>query len=156
MMGPILDMRAGEIVSRQVRDLDDDGHVIWTKSKTEAGRRRLRIHYAPLSAYLKRLAQGRKSEAWLFPARSASGHRYRDWVREWVQRICRETGVMIVSAHSMRGLHSSLATEEGETSAAIAKALGHGNPRVTEQSYIRPESLRGARQARVLRAIKGG
>lgn len=155
MMGPILDMRAGEIVSRRVRDLDDDGQVIWTKSKTEAGRRRLRIHYAPLSAYLKQLAKDRKSDAWLFPARSASGHRYRDWVREWVQRICRETGVMIVSAHSMRGLHSTLATEEGETSAAIAKALGHGDPRVTEQSYIRPEALRGARQARVLKAVKG-
>ncbi len=155
-MGPILDMRAGEIVSRRVRDVDDDGRLIWTKSKSAAGRRRLRIHYEPLRGYLVRLVVGRQPDDWLFPARSASGHRYRDWVREWVQRICRETGVMIVGAHSMRGLHSTLATEEGETSAAVAKALGHSDPRVTEQSYIRPEALSGARQARVLKAVKGG
>lgn len=155
MMGPILDMRAGEIVSRKVRDIDDDARVVWTKSKTVAGRRRLRVHYEPLRLQLKRLIEGRRPDDWLFCARAASGHRYRDWVRDWVQRICRETGVMVVGAHSMRGLHSTLATEEGETSAAVAKALGHSDPRVTEQSYIRPEALQGARQARVLKVVKG-
>ena len=43
MMAVLMDMRAEEIVLRDVRDVDDGRRVLWTESKTEAGTRRLRI-----------------------------------------------------------------------------------------------------------------
>ena len=48
-------------------------------------------------------AEGKSPEAKLF------GEHWRDWVRKWVQRICEAAGVPVVTAHGMRGLHSTLA-----------------------------------------------
>jgi integrase len=59
-------MRASEIVSRVVRDLDDDGRLLWIPtSKTEAGRRNLRVPDT-LRPYLQRLAADRKPLDLLF------------------------------------------------------------------------------------------
>jgi hypothetical protein len=38
MVGILMDMRAEEITLRSVRDVDDGCTVLWTESKTEAGR----------------------------------------------------------------------------------------------------------------------
>lgn len=66
-------MRASEIVSRVVMDLDDDGKLLWIPdSKTEAGRRTLQVPTL-LQSPLTQLAHGKSPEAMLF------GHRWRDW-----------------------------------------------------------------------------
>lgn len=52
-------------------------------------------------------AEGKPPEAELF------GEHWRDWVRKWVQRICEAAGVPVVTAHGMRGFHSTLAVEHG-------------------------------------------
>jgi integrase len=106
-------------VSRVVRDLDDGGKLLWIPdSKTEAGRRTLRVPEL-LQPYLARLAEGKPSETLLF------GHHWRDWVRKWVARICTAAGVPSVTAHGMRGLHSTLAVEHGVSAQVVAAALGH-------------------------------
>jgi integrase len=98
-------MRANEIVSRVVRDLDDDGKLLWIPdSKTEAGRRTLQVPEL-LRPLLKALAEGKSPDAKLF------GYHWLDWVRRWVKRICEAPGVPKVTAHGMRGLHSTLAVE---------------------------------------------
>ena len=44
MMSLVMGMRASEIVSRVVRDLDDDGRLLWIpETKTEAGKRTLPV-----------------------------------------------------------------------------------------------------------------
>jgi integrase len=97
MMALLLGMRASEIVSRVVRDLDDDGHLLWIPTaKTEAGKRTLRVPEV-LRPRLQRLANGQKPDALLF------GKHWRDWPREWVQRLCELAGVPKVTAHGMRG-----------------------------------------------------
>jgi integrase len=150
MMALLMGMRAGEIISRVVRDLDDEGRLLWIPtSKTEAGRRMLQVP-DQLRPYLLNLAEGKQRDALLF------GNHWRDFVRKWVARICHEANVPVVSAHGMRGLHSTLALEVGITAHAVAAALGHHSPSVTIQSYAKPEAVDSARQQRVLKVFDGG
>lgn len=149
MMALVMGMRASEIVSRQVRDLDDGGRLLWIPSaKTEAGRRTLVVPEV-LRGYLRDVVRGKGGEARIF------GQHWRDWVRKWVQRICREAGVPKVTAHGMRGLHSTLALEHGASAQVVAASLGHVSPSTTIQSYAKPEAVAGARQRRVLGALEG-
>ncbi|MEO6955058.1 MAG: site-specific integrase, partial [Polyangia bacterium] len=150
MMTLILGLRASEVVTRTVRDVDDDGSLLWIpSSKTDAGRRTVRIPTA-LRDHMLRLVKGRDADDLLF------GRRWRDWPRKWVQRICSEAGVMKVSAHGMRGLHSTLAVDSGITGHAVAAALGHESFSTTTTSYARPEAVSNARQQRVLAVLDGG
>jgi integrase len=150
MMTLLLGVRASEIVSRVVRDLDDDGRLLWIPdSKTEAGKRTLRVPDV-LRPHLQRLADGHEPEALLF------GVHWRDWPREAVQRICELAKVPKVTAHGMRGLHSTLAMEAGVTGHVVAASLGHESVSTTVQSYAKPEAVAGAQQRRTLRVLEGG
>jgi integrase len=150
MMSLVMGMRCTEIVSRVVRDLDDEGTLLWIPdSKTLAGRRKLQVPEF-LQPYLVKLARGRASEAALF------GEHWRDWPRKWVQRICKVAGVPKVTAHGMRGLHGTLAVDSGITSHAVASALGHESFKTTAESYAQREAVAGAQQKRVLGVLSGG
>ena len=150
LMTVLLGMRAGEIVSRQVRDLDDKGRLLWIPdSKTPAGKRQLEVP-DPIRAHLQRLAKGKGGGDLLF------GHHWRDWPREWVQRICDLAGVPKVTAHGMRGLHSSLSFEAGITGHAVAAAMGHESESTTLESYADRESVERAKQKRALKVLIGG
>jgi integrase len=143
-------MRANEIVSRVVRDLDDDGKLLWIPdSKTEAGRKTLQVPEL-LRPLLKELGEGKSPEAKLF------GHHWRDWVRKWVKRICEAAGVPNVTAHGMRGPHSTLAVENGVSAHVVAASLGHESISTTVQSYVKPEAVAGAQQRGVLGVLDGG
>jgi integrase len=145
MLALLLGMRASEIVSRVARDLDDDGHQLWIPdAKTEAGKRTLRVPDV-LRPYLRRLTADSEPEARIF------GDHWRDWPREWVQRIWTAAGVPVVGAHSMRGLHSTLAMDAGVTGHVVAASLGHEKISTTMQSYAKAEAVAGAQQRRTLR-----
>jgi integrase len=146
----VMGMRANEIVSRVVRDLDDEGRLLWIPdSKTEAGRRRLQVPEF-LRPHLLGIAEGKSPDAKLF------GEHWRDWVRKWVQRICEAAGVPVVTAHGMRGLHSTLAVEHGASAQVVAASLGHESSTTTMQSYVKPEAASGAQQKRVMTVLAGG
>ena len=150
MTSLVMGMRASEIVSRVVRDLDDGGALLWIPdSKTLAGRRKLQVPEF-LQPYLVELARGRDPQAALF------GEHWRDWPRKWVQRICRAAGVPKVSAHGMRSLHGTLAVDSGITSHAVASALGHESFKTTAESYAKREAVAGAQQKRALAVLTGG
>ncbi len=96
----LMGFRASEVVKRVVRDLDDEGKILVIENaKTEAGNRGVEVPKV-LRPLLKNLAAGKGPTERLF------GNHWRDWVRKSVGRICREVGVPVVCAHSMRGLHS--------------------------------------------------
>lgn len=150
MMALLLGMRASEIVSRVVRDLDDEGRQLWIPdAKTEAGKRTLRVPDV-LRPYLQRLATGGQPGAHIF------GKHWRDWPRVWVQEICTKAGVPLVGAHSMRGLHSTLAMDAGVTGHVVAASLGHERVGTTIQSYAKAEAVAGAQQRRTLTVLAGG
>ena len=114
-----------------------------------AGKRTLRIPEL-LRHHLQQLAADRAVDALLF------GRHWRDWPREWVQRICELAKVPKVTAHGMRGLHSTLAMEAGVTGAVVAASLGHGHVSTSIESYATPEAVAGAQQWRTLRVLAGG
>jgi len=148
MMALLLGLRASEIAERVVRDLDDGGRLLWIPSaKTERGKRTLEVPEA-LQPHLKRLAEGKKPGDRLLPMAN------RFWVRSHVQRMCRLAGVPVVTAHSMRGLHATLATEWGSTGRVVAAALGHTSfDVVTRRHYLQPGTVERAALRRVVEVI---
>lgn len=59
-------------------------------------------------------------------------------------------------AHSMRGLHSSLAREAGATGHLVAAALGHTSVRMAATAYTAPASEAKAKQRAALAVLDGG
>jgi integrase len=90
------------------------------------------------------------------PRAALFGEHWRDWPRKWVQRLCKAAGVPKVTAHAMRGLHSTLAVDSGITSHAVAAALGHESFKTTAESYAQREAVAGAQQKKVLGVLAGG
>jgi integrase len=150
LMSLVMGMRASEIVSRIVRDLDDDARLLWIPdSKTEAGKRTLEVPEL-LRPYLRELAKGKAPEALLF------GQHWRDWIRKQVKRICTLAKVPAVTAHGMRGLHGTMAVAAGATGHLVAASLGHDSFRTSKRSYVKREALETANQTRVLTVLSGG
>jgi integrase len=152
--------RAGEVVGRRVRDLDNRGTLLHIEeAKTEAGNRPLEIP-AVLQPYLAKLAKGKQPDAPLFTGGTPRARRSLEaladpvaWLRRQVWRMCKLASVPRVGPHGLRGTHSSLAAAAGATSAIIASAMGHSGSGVTERHYIKPEALENARTARVVAAL---
>lgn len=142
-------LRASEALRRQVRDLDDGGRVLWIPGgKTENARRRLVVPEV-LQPLLLRLAAGRPGDAPLFDE-SGDGRGFRRTsLTRTVGKLCARIGVPVVCAHSLRGLHASLALGAGATADAVASALGHSSFAVTQRHYAQPDAVQGAATSRV-------
>ena len=150
MVALLMGLRASEITNRVVRDLDDDGRLLWvTKAKTSHGVRKQAVPEV-LRPYLLRLAEGKSPEARLF------GEHWRDYVRKSVRRVCRLAGVPEITAHGMRGTHSTLAVEAGSTGNVVAASLGHGSATVTFTSYVAPGTKESVASRRAFEVLQGG
>lgn len=151
MTALLLGPRATEVVSREVRDLDDDGWLLWIdKSKTKAGERTLEIP-AFLHPHLKRLAEGKKE-----PTDRLFTIKNRHWLLYHLHRLCKLAGVSEVCTHSLRGLHSTLAAEHGTTGHVVAKALGHTSFNTTRKHYVQPGTVERVAQGKVLGILAPG
>lgn len=146
-MALLMGMRASEIVDRTVRELDDGGRILLiTHAKTRAGVRRLMVPEV-LKPLLLKIAEGKASDARLFPYT-------RHWLLRSVGRVCRLAGVPVVPAHGLRGTHATLAVEAGLTGPTVAAALGHTSfEGVTAKHYATTDSVDSARVGRVLNAL---
>jgi integrase/recombinase XerC len=153
LLGP----RASEVVERDVRDLDDDGRLLWIPdAKTENGKRMLEVPEV-LRPLLLALAKDRIGGAPLFVDRY--GERpTRHWMGYWCRRLCKLAGVPDITPHGMRGSHGSFARRGGATGEIVADQLGHGSVTMTEGgSYVRREAAQAADARAVeLRLVKGG
>lgn len=153
LVAMLLALRSAEIVAICVRDLDDDGKLLWIPdSKTPAGRRQLEIPKV-MRPLLRRVAYRKKPTDYVF---GTGRRRDRNWVRKSVKRICRLAHVPEVDAHAMRRLHSTLATEAGATGHAVAQALGHESFRTTTDSYVKRGTTDTVRRRKALRVLEGG
>lgn len=158
LLGLLMGLRAGEIVSRTVRDVDDGGRILWVDDnqamdftpKTAAGRRPVSV-WEEVRGYLLVRTRGKNSGELLFPAEEGGGH-WRDWVRRQTRRLCRMAEVPVVCAHSLRGFAATLNLLAGVPLAQVAAALGHESPTTTLQSYAAPgiETALNTRQAQLI------
>lgn len=156
LMAQLFALRASEITERRVRDVDDDGRILWVPdSKTKAGRRSLETP-EPLVPILAALVKGRKADEWLFPAEGESGHHWRDWIRKQVHRVARLAGVKPITAHGMRGTHASIAREHGRSGAIVAASLGHESLRMTDTAYADREAVERGQRKKALTVLEGG
>jgi integrase len=153
-----LGSRASELVRRDVRDLDDDGALLWIgRTKTAAGSRRLRIP-PELGAMLLALVAGRAPDDPLFA--HADGSRWsRSVAGKRVREACAAAVVPVLGPQALRRTQSTLATEAGETALAVARHLGHATgsaPAVTGRAYVGRDAAQNARNERAQRLIQGG
>jgi integrase len=158
----LLGMRAGEIVSRKVGDLDDDlaaGDLLWIKcSKTPSGRRTLEVP-GVLQPLLLAAAGDKTSARYLFEAELENGvsrPHWRDWILHNVHRICDAAEVPRITAHAMRGLLATLTAERGLAGHLIAATLGHSDERVTQDAYMRPGAAATGVNRAGLTLLNGG
>jgi len=124
-------MRAGAVTNRLVRDLDDGGQVLWIENdKTAAGNRQFRLPEV-LRDQLTKLAAGKPGNAKLFDNTD------RNWLRYHTRRLAKKAGVPVLSPHSLRGTHASLARRLVDVE-HVAAALGHASPTITRRNYLAP------------------
>ena len=153
-----LGSRNTELAVRDVRDLDDDGRLLLIgKTKSRAGRRKLRIPEV-LSELLRALVAGRAPDDPIFV--DANGNRMsRNVARKRVRAVLAAAGVRVLPPQALRRTQASLATEAGETALAVARHLGHAvgaAPRVTGQAYIERDAASAAQGERALKVLQGG
>jgi integrase len=152
----LLGLRASEVTDRVVRDLDDNGRLLWIEfGKTKRSRRTLEVP-ALLRPYLLSLAKDRPADAQLISrtvSERSGKKRDRYWLLRHVERLCAEAEVPVVCTQSLRGLHASVATDAGATSHVVASALGHSSPAVTHAHYIDSATARRARTRRVVGTV---
>lgn len=131
-------LRSGEVVNRVVRDVDEGGKVLRiTSGKTRAAIRPVAIPEA-IKPYVLDLCAHKAPTDRLF------GKHWRDWPRHWVNRICERAKVPKVCAHSMRGLHATLAVSAGMSPHLVAASLGHESASTTLESYALPGTAEAA------------
>lgn len=156
-------LRPGEIMGLQVRDLDANGGLLWVeKSKTEAGKRAVEVAdvFRPL---LQTLVKGRQSQDYLFEFKAERSRACQDVRKQRLdallrrtRTLCKSAGLPVVCAHSMRGLHSTLAAGFGATGHAVAKNLGHTSFSITRRHYVDREVLDNANLRSNLQVLQGG
>lgn len=152
----VLGLRTSEVLHRQVRDLDDEGRVLWIPSgKTDNARRRLEVPES-VRPYLLTQVHGKSADELIFDGKHQGANIWQAknaWQWRQVKKYCAKAGLRRVCPHSLRGLHSSLAIAAGCSSTVVASALGHGSFRVTAKHYVDADTLRNSSVRRVASAL---
>jgi integrase len=153
LLGP-LGLRSSELLSFRVRDLDEGGTVLLIgRGKTANARRRPEVPDF-LRPHLLTLTANHAPEAFIFGARPSGERRLTGYLIRQVHQVCRRASVPLVCAHSLRGLHATLALRQGVSTQAVATALGHGSFAVTARHYAEPTQLLNTRVRTMLAALR--
>jgi integrase len=165
LLALVCGLRASEIVTRTVRDLDDGGRVLWIdetldpessastfQPKTRAGRRPLELP-EELQPLLLRRTRDKLPGALLLPAKHGGPH-WRDWPAECTRALCKAVGVPVICAHALRGTAATLAVQAGALPHLVAAALGHESTTTTLQSYAMPGSAEAGQRKRARERLK--
>lgn len=121
-----LKLRASAVVDRKVKDLDDEGWVLWYWQLKKKGRgKNVEIELpAFLRERLLKLAAGKGPEEPLFVTSDGSPAD-RHWLLRNTVRLCKAAGVSRVTPHGLRGMGASQMVREGDPLIKAAAALDH-------------------------------
>lgn len=143
LMQIFLGLRPTEAMVRVVRDLDDEGRVLWIPfGKTPNARRRLQVPDI-LRDILLQHARDKPADAPLLGPPGESLHTRHTLVHR-LKQLCQAALVPWVCPHSLRGLNATLALEAGATAHHVAAALGHASFAMTARHYANPSTVANA------------
>jgi len=136
----ILGLRASELISRCVADLDDRGSILRiTAAKTKAGIRRLRLP-PKLRTLIVEHVEGKAQRDRIFNL-----SRYALYYH--ALRLCRVARVPPVSPHGLRGTLADTAVEVGTHLDALLPALGWEGATVARRHYLKAGTEQSAQAA---------
>lgn len=160
-------LRAGEIVSRTVRDLDNrgpdglpqhmriaDNEALGFETKTSSSKRPVLIP-EELRGLLVARTRDKLPGAVIFPS-ATGGLQWASWVNRQVHRLCRLAGIPEVCAHALRGCSATAAAAAGATPQLVAAMLGHRSTAMTMDHYIQGGTVEQVQRAAGLRVLQGG
>lgn len=148
-----LGLRQGEISARVARDVDNDGRVLIIPfGKTATSKRRLKVQDW-LRPFLQLLCADKEPAERLFSSSRGDMIRGRQFWWCKVRELCKAAAVPLVCPHSLRGLHATLAIEEGASGDAVARALGHTSFEMTAKHYASADSVANARLAKATETL---
>jgi len=151
----LLGLRPSEITRRVVRDVDPKTRRLFIEdAKTESSNRQVEIPDVLWPLFEARIADRAGNEL-LLPNRDGTGFRVRAWVNNNTKRMCRKLGLPVVVGYSLRGCHSTLATEAGTTAHVVSRQLGHADGRTTREHYIAPGAIEKQERKTVLKLVSG-
>ena len=64
------------------------------------------------------------------------GKIYNSTVNDKLDRLCRQSGVPVISIHGLRHTHASLLLFTGVSIASVARRLGHSSINTTQKTYL--------------------
>lgn len=151
----LMGLRASEVASIRVRDVDDGASVLWIDE--EDGEERLKTadseRYLEIPLVLRdriaALCKGRKGSERLF------GDRDRHWVYYHVTRLSEAAKVPRVTPHALRRTHAKISAETSPIE-HVARALGHGGTQVTKRHYVGKGAEERRSAETMLKVIEGG
>ena len=141
-MALLLGLRASEVTSRVVRDVDAGCRLLWVPcAKTPAGVRQVVLPKV-LRAALIRQVKNRLPTDSLWGLNQRGRPCDRNWLEHHCVRLCQKAKIPVVRPHALRGLHATLATVNGVAVEVVARSLGHASPAVTRRHYLAPGTER--------------
>jgi integrase len=150
--------RPGEVVNLRCRDLDASGSILWIEGEKTGAAKRSAVVPEEMRQLLQACAAGRKRDDFLFTwssmrKRSAVdiGKARRDSLNRRLSQLCADVGLERLTAHSLRGMHTSFARAHGATAADVIAMIGHDSYATTRRHYVAP----GVDEARADRAVAG-
>lgn len=148
-----LGLRTKEVLRRLVRDVDDNGTLLWitrATTKSDAGVRQIEVPPV-LAEMLWSHVAGRKPEENLFQRQGAH------YVNEWTKKICARAGLPIVTGQGLRGTFATLAVSEGVAFTTVARSIGHADPGITlGGSYAKLGSAQSGGARKMEKVLQSG
>jgi integrase len=175
-------LRAGEVVTRQWKDVDWQGGLLTVGPKTGKGwswrTKNGKTRLVPMSTDLRAALRAwwvrsgqPDGEGWLVPTTEGERRKDLSWLNEALHRVCagprprkgrKRVPVLDppVTFHGLRHSFASLALEAGVPLLEVSRILGHHSPEFTARQYAHVAERRlvaGAeRLGEYLRARAGG
>lgn len=155
VMALMMGLRTGEVIDREVRDVEDGARFLCiAHGKTHNAARRPEVPLV-LRPYLMAMLAGKSPNEPLFGMGSTGKPLKRQALHGMVRRICKLANVPVVCTHSLRGLFATLGVQSGAVTHAVAATLGHGTFAVTQKHYAQPDAVTNAQTARVSALLAG-
>lgn len=150
-------LRPNEVAQMVVRDVDDDGRLLWVdgpRLKNQNTRRTITIADDELRGLLVAATARKAPTDRLFPR-----HSHRNRVTEAVQRVTEAAGVPVVDSRTLRRTFATLDARRGSSLDETAFSMGHGadsKARTARRHYIAPGAAESGAARRVLGVLDGG